>query len=59
MCGRHAWRLDNHNSGLNYDAASNTYTYVWKSDKSMGGTCQLFTLLLIDGSDHIAYFQFK
>jgi hypothetical protein len=47
------------NSGLGYDAGSNTYTYVWKTDKSLGGTCQGFTLLLIDGSDHEAYFQFK
>jgi hypothetical protein len=47
------------NSGLGYDPLSNTYTYVWKTTKSMAGTCQEFTLLLIDGSDHIAYFQFK
>jgi hypothetical protein len=47
------------NSGPSYDASSNTYTYVWKTDKSMGGTCQMFTLLLVDGSDHLAYFQFK
>ena len=47
------------NSELGYDAGSNTYTYAWKTDKSLGGTCQVFTLLLIDGSDHEAYFQFK
>ncbi len=47
------------NSGLSYDSTSNTYTFVWKTDKSMAGTCQQFTLLLIDGSDHLAYFQFK
>jgi hypothetical protein len=47
------------NSGLSYDASSNTYTYLWKTDKSLGGTCQLITLLLIDGSDHLAFFQFK
>lgn len=47
------------NSGLSYDATSNTYTFVWKTDKSMAGTCQQFTLLLVDGSDHLAYFQFK
>ena len=45
------------NSELSFD--SNTYTYVWKTTKSMAGTCQEFTLLLIDGSDHIAYFQFR
>lgn len=47
------------NSGLSYDARSDTYTYVWKTDKRMEGTCQEFTLLLVDGSDHIAYFQFR
>jgi len=47
------------NSGLTYDPSSNTYTYVWKTDKRMAGTCQMFILLLIDGSDHLAYFQFK
>jgi hypothetical protein len=47
------------NSELGYDAGPNTYTYAWKTDKSLGGTCQVFTLLLIDGSDHEAYFQFK
>jgi arabinogalactan endo-1,4-beta-galactosidase len=31
------------NSGLSYDPSSNSYTYVWKTDKSMGGTCQVFT----------------
>jgi hypothetical protein len=47
------------NSGLSYDSLSDTYTFVWKTDKSMAGTCQQFTLLLVDGSDHLAYFQFK
>jgi arabinogalactan endo-1,4-beta-galactosidase len=46
------------NSGLSYDSTSSTYTFVWKTDKSMAGTCQQFTLLLVDGSDHLAYFQF-
>jgi hypothetical protein len=46
-------------SGFSYDALSNTYTYLWKTDKSVAGTCQKYTLLLIDGSDHLAYFQFK
>jgi arabinogalactan endo-1,4-beta-galactosidase len=47
------------NSGLTYDPSSNTYTYVWKTDKRIAGTCQMFIVLLIDGSDHLAYFQFK
>jgi arabinogalactan endo-1,4-beta-galactosidase len=47
------------NSGLSYDSSSDTYTFVWKTSKSLAGTCQQFTLLLVDGSDHLAYFQFK
>jgi hypothetical protein len=46
-------------SGLSYNSSSNVYTYVWKTTKSMAGTCQEFTLLLNDGSDHIAYFHFR
>jgi hypothetical protein len=47
------------NSGLTYNPRSNTYTYVSKTGKKMAGTCQMFILLLIDGSHHLAYFQFK
>jgi arabinogalactan endo-1,4-beta-galactosidase len=45
--------------GLSYDSSTNTYTYVWNTDRRMAGTCQRFTLLLTDGSDHFAYFQFR
>ena len=47
------------NSGLQYDASTDTYTYVWKTDKAWAGTCQQFTLGLNDGSTHTATFQFK
>lgn len=46
-------------SGLQYDASSDTYTYVWKTDKAWAGTCQEFILGLNDGSTHTATFQFK
>jgi hypothetical protein len=46
-------------SGLAYDSSTNTYTYVWKTEKQVAGTCQVLSLLLNDGSDHLAYFQFK
>ncbi len=45
--------------GLSYNPWSTTYIYVWKTTKRMAGTCQEFTLLLNDGSDHSAYFHFK
>jgi len=47
------------NSGLQYDASTETYTYVWKTDKAWAGTCQQFILGLNDGSTHTATFQFK
>ncbi|MBR7837064.1 PxKF domain-containing protein [Actinospica durhamensis] len=45
-------------SGLTYGAASDTYTYVWKTAKAMAGTCQVFRLQLVDCSDHTALFTF-
>jgi len=45
-------------SGLNFDAASGQYSYVWKTEKSWAGTCRDFTLKLADGSTQHAYFRF-
>ncbi|MDQ3982550.1 MAG: PxKF domain-containing protein [Actinomycetota bacterium] len=44
---------------LSYDATTNTYTYVWKTDASWAGTCRRFVLGLNDRSRHEAYFKFK
>ncbi len=46
-------------SSLQYDAGSNQYTYVWKTDKSWAGTCRDLTLLLPSGSFRKAQFKFK
>jgi hypothetical protein len=46
-------------SSLSYDPWSHAYTYVWKTTRRVAGTCQEFTLLLNDGSDHTAYFHFR
>jgi hypothetical protein len=46
-------------SSLSYDATTNTYTYVWKTDKAWAGTCRQLTLRLTDGTDHIAYLNLK
>ena len=46
------------NSSLSYDARTDMYTYVWKSDQAWTGTCRTFTLKLKDGSTHSASFQF-
>ncbi len=45
-------------SGLTYDPATATYTYVWKTEKAWAGSCRTFHLTLADGTDHVADFQF-
>jgi hypothetical protein len=46
-------------SGLQYDAQSDVYTYVWKSEKSWVGKCRQLVVKLKDGSEHTAMFKFK
>jgi Concanavalin A-like lectin/glucanases superfamily len=45
-------------SGLTYDAASDHYIYVWKTDKAWSGSCRQFLLRLADGSLRTASFRF-
>ena len=45
-------------SSLAYDPSTGQYTYVWKTKRSWFGTCRLFTLRLVDGTDHVAVFMF-
>jgi PKD repeat protein len=45
-------------SSLAYDPSTGQYTYVWKTKRSWFGTCRLFTLRLVDGTDHEALFMF-
>jgi hypothetical protein len=45
-------------SSLSYDATSDQYNYVWKTDKSWAGTCRTLTVKLIDGTIHQANFNF-
>jgi len=47
------------NSSLQYDPGTDTYTYVWKTDKGWGGTCRTLVVTLVDGSTHQAFFQFR
>ncbi len=46
-------------SSLSYDAASDTYTYIWKTNKLWVNTCRALNVTLADGSQHLAYFKFK
>jgi hypothetical protein len=44
-------------SSLSYDALSDQYVYVWKTDKAWGGSCRQLTVKLSDGSLHTALFR--
>jgi uncharacterized protein len=46
-------------SGLSYDRDTDTYTYAWKTDKAWANTCRQLVLILKDGTNRVAYFQFK
>jgi hypothetical protein len=46
------------NSGRQYDAASDTYTWVWKTDPTWKG-CRTLTVALDDGTTREALFAFK
>ena len=47
------------NSGLQYDAGSNTYTFVWKTPSSFAGSCRRLDLRLVDGTSHVALFRLR
>jgi CSLREA domain-containing protein len=46
------------NSQLSYDASTDTYTYVWKTDKAWAGTCRRLVVTFADGSVRTADFSF-
>jgi hypothetical protein len=46
-------------SSLSYDAASDRYHYVWKTDSSWANTCRQLVVNLNDGTQHRANFKFK
>jgi hypothetical protein len=45
-------------SQLSYDASSDRYSYVWKTDRSWAGSCRQQVVKLKDGSVHTANFKF-
>ena len=46
-------------STLQYDAATDRYTYVWKTDKAWAKTCRRLELRFVDGTTHVAQFRFR
>lgn len=47
------------NTNLSYDAKSDQYQYVWKTESSWAGTCRQLVIKLNDGSERRANFRFK
>ena len=46
-------------SSLSYDAGSDQYNYVWKTNSAWAGTCRQLVVTLNDGTTHTAIFKFK
>lgn len=46
-------------SSLQYDATTQTYTYVWKTDSKWSGMCRQLVLKFADGTTQFANFKFK
>jgi Tol biopolymer transport system component len=46
-------------SSLSYDPSTDTYTYVWKTNKAWANSCRQLVVKLNDGSYHQANFKFK
>jgi hypothetical protein len=46
-------------SGMSLDATTGWYNMIWKTEKAWAGTCRVLIIQLIDGTEHLAYFQFR
>lgn len=46
-------------SSLSYDASTDQYVYVWKTNSAWAGTCRQLVIQLNDGSYHRANFKFR
>jgi uncharacterized delta-60 repeat protein len=46
-------------SSLTYDAATDRYTYVWKTERSWANACRQLIVTLSDGTTQVANFRFS
>ena len=44
---------------LSYKKSTEEYTYIWKTEKAWAGSCRQLILKLNDGTEHLAYFEFR
>ena len=51
--------VDADGSSLRFDAATNTYTYVWKTGSSWAGQCRRLVLRFADGIEYTALFRLR
>jgi len=51
--------LNNTVSSLSYNAVTDQYTYIWKTDKAWKKTCRRLVLGFADGTTHYADFEFN
>ena len=47
------------NSSLSYNAPTDQYSYVWKTDRAWKGTCRMLAVKFNDGSQYFAKFRFR
>jgi hypothetical protein len=47
------------NSSLSYDAATDQYNYVWKTQRAWKGTCRMLVVRFSDNSQSFAKFRFR
>ncbi len=45
-------------NSFTYDPATDTYTYIWKTERSWAGTCRQLTVRVIDGQSYLLKFRF-
>jgi hypothetical protein len=45
--------------GLSYDESTEEYTYIWKTEKAWTGSCRQLIVKFNDGTEHLAYFEFR
>jgi hypothetical protein len=46
-------------SSLSYNATTNQYNYVWKTERSWRGMCRMLVVRFNDSTEHLAKFRFK
>lgn len=46
-------------SSVQYDPVTDTYTYIWKTDKAWAGLCRRLVVKLSDNSEQVALFRFN